>query len=50
MCLEANGWDVALAKKNYDELVAMDPVDNILFLHELLTDFYAATDSSRSIY
>jgi len=25
MCLEANGWDLALAKSNYDELISSTP-------------------------
>jgi len=28
MCLEANGWDLALAKSNYDELINSSPVRN----------------------
>jgi TAP C-terminal domain len=37
MCLEANGWDLALAKSNYDELISSVPVSNLLFVMTVCT-------------
>lgn len=50
MCLEANGWDLALAKNNYNELISMNPVSTCSINCGLTNNDHVATNTAGSLY
>ena len=49
MCLEANGWDLALAKSNYDELISSTPVSKLRLRCASVLTTFSADDTTRGI-